>query len=64
MTVGDRVRLNATGIKYLGYPTAKAMRWGTVVGRSRIASSSHLWILWDGLKTRQPYLVEFLELAE
>ena len=64
MTIGDRVRLNAAGIKWLGgYP--KEYRRGVVVGRSRqTAKDQCLWVLWDGLKTRQKYAVEFLELAE
>ena len=64
MTIGDRVRLNATGIKlYSGSP---ATRVGLVVGRSRHSSPGHpyLWVMWDRLQSRQPYAVECLELAE
>ena len=63
MTIGDRVRLNAIGLRY--YPTAKPGLVGVVVGRSRPrATDPHLSVLWEGLKTPQPWLVEFLELAE
>ena len=66
MKIGDRVRLNAMGIKRSGLSGTRATRVGRVVGRPWLLTRNDLvlCVMWDGLKMRQPYAVEFLELAE
>ena len=61
--VGKRCRLNEEGVSrcFPGQPELRT-RLGTVTGVGRDGYS--YLILWDGLKYRRPYSIDFVELLE
>jgi len=65
MRIGDRVRLNAEGIKLgrIMRSTYPRDREGSILGFGRKPHEHTARILWDGRKSPDYWHIEFLELA-